>query len=346
MAGKAHKASAITYGEAKEGAVEAHNFSSKASVTMIHLSNERKRDPKSVMAAKRLTKSVYSIDTSKVTEDGTEDENTGKEEESDGDGNPGTSKKIAIEGMQVLVGTKKAAMLFKMASMNEEGEDDAEDREEGQNEGKKVGESDNEEKADSGMEEDQDKEEGKQESEEEEQMDDSDAWAKINETMTVNMAMLLAQLNSRSEDKEEEGLGNKEESFGEKDMSIHTGVHDLSMGEYNPDSIEVLSGMFDAEHSKKCETPNNFLQALWNTSGPSVGSMLTQLDLIKVKIEGDQVVVDPDFSKINAQLIDFLIEEAEENIDECIAHIDNVIKKLDKFKEGKDTEADAAPPKV
>jgi hypothetical protein len=107
VAGKAHEASPITYGEAKEGAVEAHNFSSKASVTTIHSSNERKRDAKSVATAKTLAKLVYSINTSKVTEDGTEDENTGKEEESEDDGNPGTSKKIAIEGMQVLVGTKR-----------------------------------------------------------------------------------------------------------------------------------------------------------------------------------------------------------------------------------------------
>ncbi len=68
MAGKAHNASAITYREAKEGAVEAHNFSSKASVTTIHSSNKRKRDARTVASAKTLAKSVYSINTSKVTE--------------------------------------------------------------------------------------------------------------------------------------------------------------------------------------------------------------------------------------------------------------------------------------
>ncbi len=62
--------------------------------------------------------------------------------------------------------------------------------------------------------------------------------------MTANMAMALAQLNSRSEDKEEGGSGDKEESFDEKDMNIHTRDHDLSMGKYDPDSIEVLSGDF------------------------------------------------------------------------------------------------------
>ncbi len=106
MAGKAHKASAITYREAKEGAVEARNFSSKASVTTIHSSNKRKRDAKSIATAKMLAKLVYSIDTSKVTEDGIEDENTGKEEEIEDNGNPGARKKIVIEGMHVLVWKK------------------------------------------------------------------------------------------------------------------------------------------------------------------------------------------------------------------------------------------------
>ncbi len=56
--------------------------------------------------------------------------------------------------------------------------------------------------------------------------------------------------------------------------------------------------------------------------------------------------MDPDFSKIEAQLIDFLIKEAGENIDECIAFISNVIERLNKFKEGNDMEAEATPPNV
>ena len=77
VAGKAHEASTIPYGEVKEGAVKAHNFSSNASVTMIHSSNERKRYIKSVATAKTLAKLVYSIDTSKVTEDETEEHRQG-----------------------------------------------------------------------------------------------------------------------------------------------------------------------------------------------------------------------------------------------------------------------------
>ncbi len=58
---------------------------SNASLTTSHSSNKRKRDAKSVASSKTLAKSVYSIDTSKVSEDGTEDEKEDKEEESEDD---------------------------------------------------------------------------------------------------------------------------------------------------------------------------------------------------------------------------------------------------------------------
>jgi hypothetical protein len=96
VAGKAHEASAITNGETKEGAVEAHNFSPTASVTTIHLSNKRKRDAKSLTLAKTLAKLVHSINTSKVTEDETEGRRNGKKEGSDDDGNPSASKRMVI----------------------------------------------------------------------------------------------------------------------------------------------------------------------------------------------------------------------------------------------------------
>jgi hypothetical protein len=154
VAGKAHKASAITYGEAKEGAVEAHNFSSTASVTMIHSRNNRKRDAKSVALLKMLAKSVYSIDTSKVTEDETEGEGNDKEEVSNNDGNPSASKRMVIEGMQIVVGRKKKAMLFETESMNEDRDDNEDGGEGGQKEDEEAGESDYAEEEDLGKEED------------------------------------------------------------------------------------------------------------------------------------------------------------------------------------------------
>jgi hypothetical protein len=150
VVGKAHEASAVTYGEAKEGAVEAHNFSSTASVTTIHSSNERKRDAKSVASSKTLAESVYSIDTSKVTEDQTERERNGEKEVSDDDGNPSASKKMVIEGMQIVVGRKKKAMLFEMESMNKDRDDDEDNGEGGQKEDDEAGESDYTEEEDLG----------------------------------------------------------------------------------------------------------------------------------------------------------------------------------------------------
>jgi hypothetical protein len=177
-------------------------------------------------------------------------------------------------------------------------------------------------------------------------MKDSNKWAKINATMTAIMASALAQLNGCSNNEDKEGSGKEEESFNKNDLSIRSGDQDLSIEEYNPDAVEVSLGIFDAEHSKNYKTLNSFLQALWNAAGPSVGSMITQLDIIRDKLEGEAAGVDPNFSKIDIQLIDFMIKEAGEDTDECIAFIEDMIKTLNKYKEGNKMEAEATPSNV
>jgi hypothetical protein len=84
VAGKAHEATAITFGKAKEGAVEAHNFSSQASITTIHTHNRKKRDAVLVATSRTLTKSVFSIGTSNRTSKVTEDDLEGSKEEDRG----------------------------------------------------------------------------------------------------------------------------------------------------------------------------------------------------------------------------------------------------------------------
>jgi hypothetical protein len=64
---------------------------------------------------------VYSIDTSKVTEDDTDEGRNGTEG-SDDDKKLSMSRRITIEGMRLLVKQKKKAMLFEMKSMNENGD--------------------------------------------------------------------------------------------------------------------------------------------------------------------------------------------------------------------------------
>jgi hypothetical protein len=88
------------FGEAKEGAVKAHNFSSSASITTIHSKNVN--DSKSVASQKMLAKSVFSMATSKITSDGLEEEEMDEDEGSDYDGSATKTSGVEIEGMQML----------------------------------------------------------------------------------------------------------------------------------------------------------------------------------------------------------------------------------------------------
>ena len=88
------------------------------------------------------------------------------------------------------------------------------------------------------------------------------------------MALAIAQLNRSLEDEEGRSLDSDEESYNKEDMSIQMGDQDLSLGDNNPEATEVSSGIFEAEHGQKYEEPANFLQALWNVAGPSVGADL------------------------------------------------------------------------
>jgi hypothetical protein len=203
VAGKAQEASAITYGEAREGAMEAHNFSSSASITTTHSRNEKKRDAKSVASEKTLAKSVYSIDTSKVTEDNTDEERNGLGEGSNNDEKPRTNKKIAIEGMQLLVERKKKAMLFETESMNGSDNDDknsVKDSKDKEEESRETEDSKEEDR------------EGEGSNEEAEEVEGSKEWAKINKTVNANMALAIAQLNRSLEDKEGRSLDSDKES--------------------------------------------------------------------------------------------------------------------------------------
>ncbi len=101
MAGEGHNASEIMFREAKEGAVEAHNFSSSMSITTIHLKNEN--NSKSVVSQKTLAKLVFSVGTSKITSGGSDEEET-YEDDGFNYEKEGTAESLGveIEGMQML----------------------------------------------------------------------------------------------------------------------------------------------------------------------------------------------------------------------------------------------------
>ena len=100
IVGKGHDASNIMFGEAKEGAVEAHNFSSSMSITTIHSKNVN--NSKSVASQKTLAKSVFSVGKSKITSDGSDEEETDKDKGSDYEGSATKTSAVEIEGMQML----------------------------------------------------------------------------------------------------------------------------------------------------------------------------------------------------------------------------------------------------
>jgi hypothetical protein len=88
------------FGEAKEGAVQAHNLSFKASITMIHSKNMN--DSMTVATERTLVMSVFSMATSKVTFDSSAEE---MDDDNDLDNNGGTVKYgVAIEEMHMLSG--------------------------------------------------------------------------------------------------------------------------------------------------------------------------------------------------------------------------------------------------
>jgi hypothetical protein len=95
IAGKGHDASKIMFGEAKEGAVEVHNFSSSMSITTIHSKNVN--DSKSVASQKTQAKSVFSVGTSKVTSDGSDEEETDEDEGSDYEGSATKTPAVEID---------------------------------------------------------------------------------------------------------------------------------------------------------------------------------------------------------------------------------------------------------
>ncbi len=112
-----YNTAAITSGNAKEGAVEAHNFSAALSVTSLHSAKGKGVEDKPGPTP-TLAQLVYSVGTSKVTKD-SEDKSGEEEEGKEADGSS-ASKHVAIDGMDILHGGgKNGAALFSTTSMEE-----------------------------------------------------------------------------------------------------------------------------------------------------------------------------------------------------------------------------------
>ena len=96
-------------------------------------------------------------------------------------------------------------------------------------------------------------------------------------------------------------------------------------------ALEVLSGVFDATHSNKVEEPDNFKKLLWNFAGPSPGSMIILLDLLKDNLEADHAGLPTDFDKIPMKLLDFMVQDAGEDQEDQIKFIKQIMNELEQI---------------
>jgi hypothetical protein len=318
VAGRAHNVSAITFGEAKEGSMEAYNFSLVQSVTSTHSVKEKKKDTKTVASVKSLAKSVFSIGTatSKVTKEDDMDDSegnnssNGKEEGSNKD-----RKTIAIEGIGILTGKGGKLEATKTRTENDKAMKGA---------GSKA---------------------SKAEDKAGEYQDDKE-MAKAGADFTKRMAKASGDLIDTSE----EGTYNappdpltdddKGKTYNESNSNAKLGDDDLSTLEYASDAVEVESGEFKAAHTQKYKEPLNFCQALWNEAGPSVGSMKIMLEMLRTEFEGELAGLQADLTNYPQHLINFLIEEAGEDLKDAIAFLDLTLDQISQYEEDDPKEKD------
>jgi hypothetical protein len=310
VAKKAHKATLITFGKAKEGAVETHNFLLQASITTTHTHNKKKRYTVLVATARTLTKSVFSIGTlnrtSKVTEDDLEGR---KEEDKSMEEMPEREeKRIAIEGMKMLAGSK--AILFK-TSLVKRGRDKSK----------------------------MDKEE-----EEEQEFDDFDVeMKKLCIELTERTKEMSGLLNTSLEDEEEvyntlnvsmvDPLDeDKGEKFSKANFSKYMDNKNLKLEGYNLDILKVSSGEFEVAHTQKYQEPANFLQALWNMAITfCVGSIKIHLNMLGSKLKGKLAGIPADNSNMPILLVDYLVKEVGEDTGDTINYINKIASKLEEY---------------
>jgi hypothetical protein len=332
VAGRAHDVSAINFGEAKEGSMEAYNFSLVQLVMSTHSVNEKKKDAKTVASVKSLAKSVFSIGTatSKVTKEDIMDD--GKEyNSSDGkeEGSKKNGKTITIEGMGILTGKGRKPKATKTRT-----EDDKVMKGTGSKDSKA-----------------EDKED---------KYHDNKEMAKAGADLTKRMAKASGDLIDTSD----EGTYNtpldpltdddKGETYKESNSNAKLGDDNLSTSEYASDDVEVESGEIEAAHAQKYKEPLNFRQALWNEAGLSIGSMKIMLEILRTKFEGELAGLQADLTNYPQRLINFLIKEAGEDLKDAIVFLDLTSDQISQYKEDdpeekndngdSDKDANALPP--
>jgi hypothetical protein len=300
IASKAYNASAIMFGEAKEGAVEVHNFSSSAFITMIHSKNVG--NSRSVAMEKMLAKLVFSMATSKVTSGGSEEEMDKEDDSDNSDAVSATKPGVAIEGMQMLTRHHRNLSRDYMQEDNVSRDEE-----------KDVWDIENEEAA---------------------QLTKNMNAA----TAKLNLLLLNGDMDTEDDDEADDVAINREGSpnpysddeggkdFLKEDLSVHD--KDLTLGDNYDTLSEVSSGVFAVTHSNQFNQPNNFKQLLWNIAGQSTGSMIILLDLLKDNLKADQAGLPTDFNRVPVKLLELMVQDAGKECKDQIGFIKHITEEL------------------
>ncbi len=300
LASRGHNAAAITYGEAKEGAIEAHNFSAALSITSLRSAKKGDKDATKLQAKNRtLEQSVYSI-TSKVTNES--EEKLDNDEALSEDGSEGRQE-LTFDGMEIVKGNdSQAAMTFTTGSM-------------------------------------EDKDDGEMEVDIEGSLPPSDdsTWKDTREVSSLTAKMKKATSLLQLDNSEEDSNGS---DFAENDQSVHSDDLDLDLDNYDSDALEVSSGEFDAHYTRKYATPKTFLHTLWNVAGPSAGAMRICLEIILNELKGQMAGVPADFKDLSEELIQYMYKEAGDDPTDVIEYITQIHHDISNFEEKEEGESD------
>jgi hypothetical protein len=150
------------------------------------------------------------------------------------------------------------------------------------------------------------------------------------QSLTKNMNQETARLHLSSEDSQMEDSDGKEEDdtyLTGYNSSEEPSAHKLASEDYD-DTLEVSSGELDAAHTNKFQVPESFKQQLWNDAGPTVDSMMIQLNLIKGNLEDNEAGMPFEWVGISKELRLFLVEEADEGISDQITYTDAMLVEL------------------
>ncbi len=94
----------------------------------------------------------------------------------------------------------------------------------------------------------------------------------------------------------------------------------------------MSSGIFDAVHANKYQTPDNFKQQLWNNAGPTIDSMMVQLTMIKDNLEDNEAGMPFEWMGVSKELRTFLDKEVGSGISNQLIYINDMLAEMYQMK--------------